>query len=75
MTKALVKASASINSDGWFCAALLVSKGELSVSIAVPGDAGRPFRSKASAIKYAKEAISRFDGDPKFADRMATNYL
>ena len=75
MTKALVKASASMNSDGWFCAAILVSNGEQSESVAIPGDAGRPFRSKASAIKYAKEALSRFDGDPKFAERMATNYL
>lgn len=75
MTKALVKASASINSDGWFCAAILVSRGERSEIVTVLGDAGRPFRSKASAIKYAKEALSRFDGDPKFAERMATNYL
>jgi len=75
VTKALVKASASINSDGWFCAAILVSRGERSEIVTVPGDAGRPFRSKASAIKYAKEALSRFDGDPKFAERMATNYL
>jgi len=75
MENSKVQASYTANEDGWFCAALIVSNGTKQAKVLIPGDAGRPFRSKATATKYAKEALEQFSHDPRFAKRMASEYL